>query len=133
MEFKYAKEFDKLCSECKEYTDNLPTYELDNRLASLIAWCLAYQVDDYETLPIFWRKTLGTLFLGLRLLRVGAGCKERSDEITDVAVSLLEYTWNKKSRMYIYRRSMGCWVKSRFDFQQCYDTLWTVWEAVSCQ
>ena len=133
MEFKYSKEFNKLCLECKDYLDNLPSHEPDNRTASLIAWCLAYKFTDYDKLPIFWHKAVGTLFIGIRLLRVGAGCKERSDEITSVAVEFLEYKWNETSRMYIYKNSMGCWSRSKFDFQQCYDSLWSVWEAISCQ
>lgn len=133
VEFKYKAEFDKLAAYCKEYTDNLPTYEKDNRLASLIAWCIAYSNTDFDKLPIFWHKAVGTLYLGLRLLRVHAGCKERSEEVTAAAINFLEYSWERTSRMHIYKNSMGCWAHSRFDFQQCYDSLWSVWEELKCQ
>lgn len=40
---------DSLCAECREYLDNLPTWESDTRMASLIACCLAYECEDYHT------------------------------------------------------------------------------------
>lgn len=118
---------DSLCESCQKYLNNLPLYEPDTRLASLIAWCLAYTCDDYDKLPLYWHKAVGTLLVGLRLVRVGSGCNQRSEEVTSFCVAFIEYLWEKHSRKYVALHSRGCWATCRFHFQQCYDVLWTVW------
>lgn len=121
---------ESLCDVCSEYVDNLPTFESDTRTAALITWCLAYKCRDYDTLPIYWHKSVGTLLLGLRLCRVGSMYKERSEEVTKFCIALLEYLWGKHSRHYVALHSRGCWSHCRIDFQQYYDALWTVWRNV---
>ena len=118
---------ESLCDECSDYLSSLPTFEKDTRVAALVTWCLAYSWEDYDTLPIYWHKSVGTLLLGLRLCRVGAMYKERSEEVTKFCISLLEHLWEKRSRHYIALHSRGCWAHCRLGFQQYYDTLWTVW------
>ena len=76
------KEIDTLCSYYRDYLDNLPTYENDVRTTAAVAWCLAYESNDYDRLPVFWHKAVGSLLLSLRLLRVGVGYKERDPEVT---------------------------------------------------
>ena len=121
---------ESLCDACSEYVDNLPTFEKDSRTAALITWCLAYKCRDYDTLPIYWHKSVGTLLLGLRLCRVGSMYKDRSEEVTKFCIALLEHLWGKYSRHYVALHSRGCWSHCRIDFQQYYDTLWTVWRNV---
>lgn len=61
---------ESLCDTCSGYIDNLPTFERDTRIAALATWCLAYKCRDYDALPIYWHKSVGTLLIGLRLCRV---------------------------------------------------------------
>lgn len=121
---------EKLCEVCRDYLDHLPTHEPDMRQAALITWCLAYECQDYDTLPFYWHKTVGSLLIMLRLLRVDLGCKSRDPEVTAFCVKFLETLWEKHTRKYIALHSRGCWAVSRLDGQFLYDTLWTVWEAL---
>ena len=77
---------ESLCDACSGYLDNLPTFERDTRIAALATWCLAYKCRDYDALPIYWHKSVGTLLIGLRLCRVGSMYKERSEEVTECGV-----------------------------------------------
>ena len=122
---------EKLCSHCADYLKNLPTSEKDTRVAALVAWCLAYKCEDYDKLPIYWHKVVGTLLIGLRLCRVQTGFKNRSDEVTQCCKDFIEYLWSRSTRHYIALHSRGCWAHCRLSFQQYYDTLWTIWRNVT--
>lgn len=115
---------------CHFDLDTLPTWSSDLRGSALYAWLIAYYCEDYDRLPIYWHKAVGTLLLGLRMLRVDAGLKSRSPEVTAFSIAFLEYLWEMRTRSYIYWHSSHCWAHSQFDGQLCYDMLWTVWEAV---
>lgn len=125
--FSVSATMDALCNACRDYLDHLPLYERDTRTAALVAWCLAYECPDYDSLPAYWHKAVGTLLVGLRLTRVGSGGRSRSEETTVFCTEFLLYLWGKHSRKYVALHSRGCWVTYKFDFQLCYDALWTVW------
>lgn len=125
------KPIDNLCKACRDYLDHLPSHERDTRTAAMIGWCLAYECDDYDTLPLYWHKVVGSLLLSLRLIRVDAGCKPRDPAVTEFCVTYLESLWEKHTRHYIALHSRGCWANSKVDGQLFYDTMWTIWKVVN--
>lgn len=128
IQFKYHDKFMKLCNNYREYTNNLPSHETNRQTAAIIAWALALESEDYEKLPMFWHKAVGTLLCGLRTLDENKDFQNRSDEVTEASMNLLLHLYEKHSKQYIEWHSSEGWsFGARIDFQQCYDVLWTIW------
>ena len=120
--FKHSKKLESLCNRCREYLDNLPSYERDIRWAALMVWCIALECEEYTKLPIFWRHSVENFLMGLQERR----WKERSEEVTELSLALLEHLKDKVGYN-LYNQS---YEDMPFDFQQCYDCLWTVWNNI---
>ncbi len=122
--------FKQLCEDNREYLDNLPAHEEDYKVASLISWCIAFDCSDYNNLPMFWHRAVGTLLSGLRLLKVGIIANDWVEDIRDASLQLLGHIWNTKGREYVAINSRGCLSSEIFDFQDCYNSLLLVWDNI---
>lgn len=121
--------------EFSEQLNNLPSHMSDARTASMLAWVLAYDTEDYYSLPLYWHKAVGTLVSGLRLLRaytrLGGWSGSRSDEVDDFCIAFLESLWLKHGRGELVLGTQYCWSHCNFDFAMCYDFIWTVWTGLT--
>lgn len=114
---------DSLCESCQEYLNNLPLYEPDTRLASLIAWCLAYTCDDYDKLPLYWHKAVGTLILELRLERVRSDHPTSFPEAVSFGQNFLQHLWKTKGRKYCACNSQNGWAFNNIPYSTYYEAL----------
>lgn len=110
---------------------NLPSHTRNARTASQLAWVLAYDTDDYYELPYFWHKAVGTLITGLRLHRVHSLGPYRSDEVDAFCTEFLEHLWDKHGRKEVVMATQHEWAYCTFDFEMCYDFLWTAWKGLN--
>lgn len=120
-----------LRKEFSEELGALPSHMSDARTASMLVWVLAYDTEDYYSLPIYWHKAVGTLVTGLRLLRatenMGGWSNSRSHEVDEFCIAFLEHLWSKQDRGELVFATQYCWSTCNFDFGMCYDFIWTVW------
>ena len=123
-----------LREEFSEQLNNLPSHMSDSRTASMLAWVLAYDTEDYYSLPLYWHKAVGTLVTGLTWHRgfVRAGWdKSRSAEVDEFCIAFLEHLWERHSRFKLVKDTQYCWSRCNFDFGMCYDFIWTIWEGLN--
>ena len=119
----------KKCEEaCADYINELPLYTTDLRDAAIVAWVLAWAVDNYATLPYFWQRCVSVVLQGCRFVRTNsAPCQDRGPEVHDFCVHFIEMLWEKKSRKEIGLWSMGYRVtNTKLYFSLAYDVMWTI-------
>lgn len=112
-----------------DYRAEMPTYTRDLRDAAVVAWVLAWETEDYQTLNYFWQRCMSVVLLGCRMTRAlnRPMCKDRGPTVNQFCTLFIEALWEKHTRRYVGLWSTG-WrlTNTKLDFGLAYDTMWTI-------